>query len=500
MKKEMKRRQFIKTMTMGTAALSMSQLPFCNKKNAEKPNVIFILADDLGYSELGCYGQKKIRTPNIDKLAAQGMRFTQHYSGSPVCAPSRCTLLTGKHTGHTDIRDNDEWGERGDVWHDPNLEGQRPLPAGTFTMAKMFKQAGYTTAAIGKWGLGGPGNSGDPDKQGFDHFYGYLCQRVAHNYYPTHLWRNGRKHMLEGNTYFFPHQKLPKDKDPLKAESYTPYSGKQYAMDLMTEEALGFIRNNHQNPFFLYLPFPIPHVALQVPDDSLKEYENAFPEIPYKGEKGYTPHPKPKAAYAAMITRMDREIGRIVDLLKELSIDDNTLIIFTSDNGPTYAGGVDAAFFQSAAHLRGLKGSVYEGGIRVPMIAHWPGHIKPNTTCDHISAFWDFLPTFADMLDQKLPTDLDGISLLPELTDNNDQQKIHEYLYWEHRGRLQAVRLGDWKGVRLNPKAEIQLFNLKKDIGEKINIADKHPDVVARINDLMTSSRTPSALFPLKHT
>ena len=291
------RRTFLKTAGLGAVALSLPQFEFCTK-TGQRPNVIFILADDLGYGELGCYGQEKIMTPNIDKLAVQGMKFTDHYSGSTVCAPSRCVLLTGKHTGHSYIRGNDEMNERGDVWKDRNLEGQRPLLPDTHTVGTLYQKAGYTTGAIGKWGLGGPGDSGEPNKQGFDHWYGYLCQRVAHNYYPTHLWRNGKKHILEGNEYFYPHQKLPEDRDPSDKASYAEYSGKQYSMDMMVEEALGFIRNNRENPFFLYLPFPVPHVSIQVPEDSLKEYEGVFPETPYKGEKGYLPHPAPRAGYA----------------------------------------------------------------------------------------------------------------------------------------------------------------------------------------------------------
>jgi arylsulfatase len=489
------RRTFLKTAGLGAVALSLPQFEFC-KKTGQRPNVIFILADDLGYGELGCYGQEKIRTPNIDKLAAQGMKFTDHYSGSPVCAPSRCVLLTGKHTGHSYIRDNDEMSERGDVWRDQNLEGQRPLLPNTYTVGTLYQKAGYTTGAVGKWGLGGPGDSGEPNKQGFDHWYGYLCQRIAHNYYPTHLWRNGKKHILEGNEYFYPHQKLPEDRDPNDKESYAEYSGKQYSMDVMVNEAIGFIRDNRENPFFLYLPFPVPHVAIQVPEDSLKEYEGAFPETPYKGEKGYLPHPAPRAGYAAMITRMDREIGRIMALLKELEIDKNTLVIFSSDNGPTFNGGTDSDFFKSAGPLRGLKTTLYEGGIRVPMIARWPGKIEPGSESGHISAFWDFLPTFAEMQGIEPPKDIDGISLLPTLLGKPEKQKKHDYLYWEYKGR-QAVRLGDWKAYRMGGSGEIQLYNLKEDIGEQHDVASQNPEVVSRIEEILKSARTRSELFPL---
>lgn len=496
--KKYSRREFLKTIGTGAAAFACSGLLHGCRSGDEKPNIIFILADDLGYGELGCYGQEKIRTPNIDALAAEGMRFTQHYSGSPVCAPSRCTLMTGRHTGHAYIRGNDEMKERGDVWHDPALEGQRPLPPNTVTIGTLLQQAGYVTSAFGKWGLGGPDSTGHPNKQGFDYFYGYLCQRVAHNYYPTHLWRNNEKHILEGNVYFFPHQKLPEDKDPNDKASYAPYSGEQYSMDLIAEEALKFIRRNRNRPVFLYLPFTIPHVALQVPEDSLKEYERAFPEIPYKGERGYLPHPTPRAAYAGMVTRMDSEIGRIMALVKELGLDENTLVIFSSDNGPTFNGGTDSAFFQSAGPLRGLKASIYEGGIRVPMIARWPGKITPGTVSDHISAFWDFLPTFADLIGVEAPAEIDGISLLPTLLGKLNCQEKHEYLYWEFAQRMQAVRMGDWKAVRLRLDQEPELYNLKNDIGEEQNVADKYPEIVSQMVEIMRIGRTESEHFPFK--
>lgn len=494
----LKRRDFLKTIGLGAAAAAVPGVFSKCSPRAAKPNIVYILADDLGYGELGCYGQQKIKTPNIDRLAEEGVKFTQHYSGSTVCAPSRCCLLTGKHTGHAYIRDNDELPERGDVWNDPDLEGQRPLLPGTETMGTMLQRAGYTTGAIGKWGLGGPGSTGNPNKQGFDFFYGYLCQRVAHNYYPTHLWRNGKKHILEENTYFRASQKLPEDKNPYDKGSYAPYSGKQYAMDFMAEEALDFISKNQNHPFFLYLPFPVPHVSLQVPEDSLQEYEGAFPETPYKGEKGYVPHIAPRAAYAAMITRMDREIGRIMTLLKELGLDDNTIVMFSSDNGPTYAGGVDAEFFNSAGPLRGLKGSLYEGGIRVPMIARWPGRITPGTTTDHVSAFWDVMPTMAEMTCIPSPKDTDGISFLPTLLGRTGQKK-HAYLYWEHhsgKGR-QAVRKDDWKAVRLdirgNPAAPKQLYNLAADISETEDVSAAHPDIIQKI-DTILKSRTLSEI------
>jgi arylsulfatase A len=495
MNERLDRREFVKTLGVGAAVLTLPAIEGCGQPQ-RPPNIVFMLADDLGYGELGCYGQQKIRTPNIDRLAAEGMRFTQHYAGSPVCAPSRCVLLTGYHTGHAYIRDNDEMDERGDVWHDPELEGQRPLLPDTYTIGTMLKQAGYTTGAIGKWGLGGPGSSGEPNRQGFDHWYGYLCQRVAHNYYPTHLWRNGEKDILEGNEYFYPHQEFPQDADPNDPASYERYSGEQYSLDVMVEEALGFIRDNRDSPFFLYLPFTVPHAAIQVPEDSLAEYEGQFDDSPYLGDRGYLPHRAPRAGYAAMITRMDRGIGRIMALLGELGLDDNTIVFFSSDNGPTFNGGTDSEFFNSAGEFRGLKTQLYEGGIRVPLIARWPGHIAPGTVSDHQSAFWDFLPTFAELANVQAATDTDGISLLPALRGAPGEQQQHEYLYWEYQGK-QAVRMGNWKAVRHGVADPIELYDLETDIGERQNVAHDNQEIRAQIESIMRNARTPSKLFPL---
>ncbi len=482
----------------GTAAAAFPGLSCGRSGEVKKPNIIYILADDLGYNELGCYGQEKIRTPNIDKLAAEGMRFTQHYSGSPVCAPSRCALLTGQHTGHTYIRGNDPMAWRGDVWNDLSLEGSRPIPENTVSIGKLLKKARYSTGVIGKWGLGGPDDSGHPNLHGFDHWYGYLCQRIAHNYYPPYLWRNREKVSLEGNPFVRTNKKLPEDKDPNDIESYKEYSGKTFSQDLIADEAEWFIRKNRENPFFLYLAFTTPHVSLQVPEDSLEEYLGEFPETPYKGEKGYLPHRAPRAAYAAMVTRMDKEIGRLMDSLKELGIDDNTLVVFSSDNGPTYNGGTDSEFFNSTGLLRGLKGSVYEGGIKVPMIARWPGKIKSGTVSDHVSANWDLMPTFTEIAGESLPEEIDGISMLPELRGNRSKQRKHEYLYWEHARKMQAVRLANWKGVRLSPDKELSLYDLSNDPSESIDQASKNPRIVNRIKDILINGRTESEHFPLK--
>ena len=462
---------------------------------ARKPNIILILADDLGYNEVGAYGQRQIRTPNIDRLAKEGVRLTDHYSGSPVCAPSRAVLLTGLHTGHAYIRDNDEMGFRGDVWRDPALEGQRPLPAGTFTMATMLKRAGYATAAVGKWGLGGPGSEGEPNKLGFDLFYGFLCQRVAHNHYPAYLWRNTTKVPLE-NPGIYAHEKFPADKDPKAPSSYARYGGRQYALDMMGEEARAFIRAHKDRPFFLYFAPTVPHAALQVPEDSLAEYAGALTDTPYLGDKGYLPHRAPRAAYAAMITRLDREVGRLAQVVRDLGLDRDTLIVFTSDNGPTFNGGTDSAFFESAGPFRGLKTMVYEGGIRVPMVARWPGKIPAGAVSAHPSAFEDFMPTFAEMAGLDRPAGIDGVSMLAALEGRASAQKPREYLYWEFQGK-QVVRMGSWKGIRNAATGAFELYDLAKDIGEKADVAAANPAVVSRLEAIMRAARTDSELFPL---
>jgi len=471
-----KRRDFLKAAGYG-AALALSSRTGTSQavERKKKPNIVYIMADDLGYAELGCYGQKKIRTTNIDKLAAEGMKFTQHYSGNPVCAPSRCALMTGLHTGHTQIRGNKQVGGKEGWVLGSTIGGQWPIKADTITVAKILKGAGYTTGAFGKWGLGRAGTTGDPNKQGFDHFYGYICQRQAHTYYPNHLWRDGKIEWLDAN------------KDGKE---------KLYSHDLIAAEALKFLRTNKDRPFFLYVPFTIPHVAIQVPEDSLAEYKGKWPDPPYTGDKGYFPHPNPRACYAGMVTRMDKDVGRIMSLLKELSLDDNTLVIFTSDNGPTFNGGSDSAFFESAKPLRGLKASVYEGGIRVPYIARWPGRIKAGSTNNHISAFWDFLPTCCELIGEDPPQDIDGISMLPTLLGQDQRQKNHKYLYWELRGQ-QAIRMGKWKALRLKPGRKIELYDLDSDIAESKDLADEHQEIVVQMAKLFRTGRTKSEVFPL---
>jgi len=475
----------------------------------DAPNIVYILADDLGYAELGCYGQEKIHTPNIDRLASQGMRFTQHYCGNAVCAPSRCSLMTGKHQGHAYIRTNRRAALPDDLRERYRLEfpGQEPIPDAELTIAEMLKQKGYATAAIGKWGLGQFGTTGDPNKQGFDLFFGYNCQAHAHSYYTSHLWRNGHKVKLNNNPPVPGHAKLPAGADPNDPASYAQFKGTDYSPDRMIDTALRFIRQNKADPFFLYFPSTIPHVALQIPDEELKPYLGKWDETPFVGN-GYTPHQTPRAAYAAMISRLDKDVGRILALLDELGLADNTLVMFSSDNGTTHLDKeVDYRFFKSVGPLRGLKGSLYEGGIRVPMIARWPGKIKPGTVTDHISAFWDVMPTIAEITGTTPPAGIDGISFAPTLLGRPDEQEQHEHLYWEFPsyGGQQAVRMGPWKAVRQsmlrknNPTPlAIELYNLADDIGEQHDVAAQHPEVVEKMRSIMKEDRTPSELFPFK--
>ena len=457
------------------------------------PNIIFILADDLGYGELGSYGQTRIRTPRLDRMAAEGMRFTQFYAGSTVCAPSRATFLTGRHTGHAYVRDNHELGG----FRDEEERGQVPLPVGHPTVARLLRDRGYTTAIVGKWGLGGPGSTGVPTKQGFDFFFGYLDQKQAHNYYPTHLWRNEERFPLR-NPYFSPHQPLEGDADD--PHSYAKYRGQDYAIDLMTDQAINWIRSNASRQFFLYFAPTIPHLALQVPESALKEYEGAFPETPYTGTDQYLPHRTPRAAYAAMITYLDAQVGRILDTLSAAGLDERTLVIFTSDNGATFdVGGAPTKFFQSNGRLRGHKTNLYEGGIRVPMIARWPGRIRAGVTSDHVAANWDMWTTFAELSGAPASPDTDGISIVPTLFGRGGQ-RAHESLYWEFhaRGASQAIRMGRWKGIRneaaKRSDAPIELYDLDADLGETRNVAATNPDVVKRIEMLMRTLRTPAVL------
>ncbi|HUX97632.1 MAG TPA: arylsulfatase [Bacteroidales bacterium] len=468
------------------------------KISPAKPNIIYILADDLGYGDLGVYGQSKIETPNIDRLAAQGMLFTQHYSGAPVSAPARCVLLTGKHTGHSQVRGNDEWGDRGDVWNyramiaDSTLEGQRPLATGTPTIASLLKKSGYTTGMIGKWGLGAPQTESIPTKMGFDYFFGINCQRMAHTYYPLFLYENDHRYYLDNDT-IAPNTLLDKNADPLDPESYSDYNLKEYAPDIMFTKLTDFVNDNKNTPFFLYWATPIPHVALQAPQNWVDYYVDKFgDEKPYLGEKSYFPHRYPHAAYAAMISYLDDQVGNLIGQLKELGIYDNTLIIFTSDNGPTFNGGTDSPWFDSGGPFRSeqgyAKGNVNEGGIRVPMIASWASTIAPGSISDHVSAFWDIMPTLCEIAGIKAPDDSDGVSFLPELAGK--KQKEHKYLYWEfpESGGQQAVITGKYKALRKEMhkgNTLFELYDLESDKGETKNIADDHPEIIIKVKEII---------------
>jgi arylsulfatase A-like enzyme len=446
-----------------------------------KPNIVYILADDLGYGDLSCYGQTHFQTPYIDKMAAGGMLFTDFYSGTTVCAPSRSALMTGLHTGHTPIRGNKEW----------QPEGQWPLKADAVTVAEVLKQAGYVTGAFGKWGLGFLGTEGDPNLQGFDEFYGYNCQRLAHNYYPGHLWDNQQKVVIPENSGD-------------KFEVYAPH--------LIHQRALQFIEKNKDKPFFLYYPTTIPHAELLLPEENLAGFRGKFlPEKEFKGaepgdpgfrEGPYGTQPESHAAFAAMVTLLDKQVGEVFAKLKELGLEKNTLVIFTSDNGPHLEGGADPDFFDSNGPLKGYKRDLYEGGIRVPMIAYWEGKIVAGTKSDHASAFWDFLPTVADMAGVQAPENIDGISFLPALLGK--EQKQHDYMYWEFHemGGRKALRKGEWKLVQYNvfapEKTTTELYHLSTDIGEEKNVAAENPELVKELLDLMNSARVGTEDFPFK--
>ncbi len=446
------------------------------------------MADDLGYGDMGVYGQKIIRTPNIDKLAAGGIRFRQYYAGSPVCAPSRCAMLTGKHTGHCYIRDNEEVGD----W-DAYL-GQLPLKANTFTLGTLFKNAGYTTACIGKWGLGGPDSQGVPKNEGFDYFYGYLCQRQAHNHYPAYLYENGDKKSL-GNPDFPAHQKLRGN--PVSATSYAGFTGRDYAPALITDAARRFITDHKDSVFFLYLSCTLPHLALQVPDKYLDYYRNVLTGKPYTGDNGYLPQQYPNAAYAAMVAALDDYIGQIMACVQTAGIDSATMILLTSDNGATFCiGGYDPAVFNSNGPFKAGKATLYEGGLRVPMIVRWPGRVKSGTVSDLVCAAWDMMPTFAVLTGQRTSPDMDGISILPEITGTRGQKK-HPWLYWEFTGNSgwQAARIDNWKVVRKHlvkePGRRLELYDLSTDTGETRNIAAKHPEIILKAQEIFWQ-RTPS--------
>ena len=464
---------------------------------ADQPNIVFILADDLGYRELGSFGQKLIKTPNLDQLASQGMRLTQHYCGNAVCAPSRCVLMTGRHPGHAFVRNNKS----------TPPEGQQHIPDSEVTIAELMKANGYATGAFGKWGLGGPGSSGVPLQQGFDRFFGYNCQAHAHSYYPSYLWDNDQHCLLDNDPPIPGHASLSKGANKSDPSSYDEFKGQDYAPDRINAAALDFVRANKDRPFFLYYPTVIPHVALHVPDEELKPYlDLGWKDPPFTREKGYgyTPHYTPRAAYAAMITRMDRYVGKLLSLLDELDLADNTLVVFSSDNGTTHLDQeVDYTFFKSVGELKGLKGSLYEGGVRVPTLARWPGKIEPGSESDRVSGFEDWMPTFLDAIGSSdyVPRDVDGISLLPTLLGKEQEPRPYLYREFSGYGGQQTIRVGEWKAVRQKMDTgnmNIELYNIAKDIGETTDVAADHPDVVKKLAKMMTEVRTPSEYFPLR--
>lgn len=463
--------------------LTLASIAVGQHRTNRKPKVIFIIADDLGYGDLSSYGQQKFTTPNIDKLAGSGMKFTQHYAGAPVCAPSRSALMTGLHCGHTPIRGNKEM----------PVEGQYPLPDSVFTIADMFQRAGYATGAFGKWGLGYPKSEGEPGRAGFPEFYGYNCQRLAHNYYPDHLWNNTQVDSLVTNK---------------------GHGKGVYAPVAIHKKALDFIVSHRADPFFLFYPTTIPHAEMSAPDKYMKLFHGKFlPEKIYQGtdssenfRKGpYGSQSECHAAFAAMITLLDEQVGDIVHLVDSLGIRENTIIIFTSDNGPHIEGGGDPEYFNSNGPLRGFKRDLYEGGIRVPLIVSWPAHIAEGSESDHISAFWDFMPTFNEILGNQFSESSkgDGISMLPTWLSVG-QQKQHDFLYWEfyEQGGRQAVRSGKWKAVRYNLTSDRnslpQLYDLSNDTGEAHDLAGKHPAMAKKLSDIMKENHVPSPVFEFR--
>jgi len=465
------------------------------------------MADDLGYGELGCYGQEKIETPNIDQLRKEGMKFNQFYTAAPVCAPARCMLLTGKHSGHAYVRGNDEWGDRGEVWDyvamakDPNLEGQRPMPSAEVTIAEHLKSVGYSTGMVGKWGLGAPLTESIPNKQGFDFFYGYNCQRQAHTYYPLHLYENESRVYLENDTVA-PRQKLPIGADPNDPDSYAMFNLDEYASTLMFDKMINYVDTIGSDPFFLYWASPIPHLPLQAPEKWVEHYKEKFgPEEPYTGDRGYFPHQYPRAAYAGMVSYLDENIGKLVAKLKAQGKYENTIILFTSDNGPSYVGGYDLEFFDGAKPFKSergrTKGQLNEGGIRVPLIVTWPSKIAAGSSTDHQSGFWDVLATLSQIAGLVVEEETDGISFLPTLL--NQDQKNHEYLYWEfpESGGQRALRMGDWKLLNKDMKKgnlTWQLFNLKDDPSEQNDVAIKYPEIIEKGVDIWEANHVPSHL------
>ena len=482
-----------------TLALVLTGISACPLRSADKPNLVFILADDLGYRELGCYGQEKIRTPRIDALASQGMRFTRAYSGNAVCAPSRCVLMTGRHPGHATVRDN--------VAVEP--EGQYPLNDGDITLAELLQSQGYACGAFGKWGLGNTGSTGNPLRQGFDRFFGYNCQSHAHSYYPATLWSDNEIFPLKNDPPVPGHAGLAEGADPSDPRSYAAFQGQDYAPDRIHEAALEFLRKNKDRPFFLHYPSIMPHVALQVPEVELAPYHAlGWNDPPFtRKKKGYTPHFTPRAAYAAMISHLDRQVGELVDLIDGLGLGENTIIVFTSDNGTTHLRDeVDTEFFKSVGELRGLKGDLYEGGVRIPQIVRWTGRIAAGSTSGRVTGFEDWLPTVLDLAGASaaIPDGIDGISFAPTLL--GERQPERKFLYREFRsyGGQQAVWLGRrWKGIRtgLNkkntePDFSVAFYDLVADPSESHDVAADHPEIVKEVEAILRREHRDSEAFP----
>ena len=486
------------TLLCGTAALSdFDALAASQKisKGAKRPNVIFILLDDAGYGDFGCYGQTKIETPNIDALASQGVRFTDMYAGAPVSAPSRCCLMTGLHSGHSQIRSNDEMLSRGNVWsinamrENPELEGQAPLAEGTTTIATVMRDAGYRTAMIGKWGLGGPTSKSTPTDMGFDYFYGYMCQRMAQCYYPPFLYNNKEREYIS-NPRMDLGDKLDKGADPYNLESYKKFKGDVYSPDAIYNHIETFIDDNRNQEFFLMWTTTVPHSALTAPDEWVAKYVEKFgDEEPVYQGKGYFPTRYPKATYAAMISYLDFQIGELVSFLKEKGLYDNTVIMITSDNGPTHNAYTNTTWFDSAHPFRSDKGwtkrSLHEGGIRMPFIVSWGDRLQPAVS-DYVGYFPDVMPTLCDIAGVKAPM-TDGLSFMPTLLGK--KQKKHDYLYWEFppfrddRGWI-SVRMGDWKGLVVDVadgSTDMMLYNVKLDPREESNLAAENPELVAKM-------------------
>lgn len=474
--------------------------PSAADEQSARLNVVFILADDLGWGEVGCYGQEKIPTPNIDRLAEQGMRFTQHYSGAPVCAPARCTLMTGRHLGHAEIRGNLQ-AQRTFPQFD---EGQHPISADVVTLAEAFRDAGYATGAMGKWGLGPVGSTGDPNDQGFDLFFGYNCQAVAHSFYPPHLWRNREKIAINANP--IPgHQRQPEGEVRMD-----DWIGETYAPQLVIAEAGQFIENHKDRPFFLYLPFTEPHVAMHPPRDSVERFPEEWDDEAYRGQCGYLPHPRPRAGYAAMISDLDSYVGRVMEALEKAGAAERTLVVFTSDNGTTHprrddthfhVGGVDGGFFNSTAGLRGYKGSVYEGGIRVPMIVRLPSRIEAGAVSDAPSYFADWFPTLCDAAALASLPETDGESIWPVMTgDIPGARRPMVWVFTEYGGQV-AVRIGNHKVIRqgLKTKApgEWEVYDLSKDPVEANDLAAEHAEVIEQAKEILRREVSRNDIFPI---